>query len=606
MTPPHPTESVASETAFCEMPAASGNRRIFLNLLDEPEALEAYLADVRRRRDEHREQRRRAYWQSAITRLGEELEAARAEKDEVIAEELSEVLASFQEALSTAVPSAEPADPDEVHFPKAAEQDPETPTVLAADENSAQALAPPKHNGTHSNHASPAQFPTSIKHIPPPADEATKAELAAQCQDLRERIEAYLAVKGGELTHAFDARALFCEGQALALNPDTPSSGQQSLIDHLDDLASSKSEWGSGDPFCWRQQNFQIWNEQARLYQDCTEASRFLDWYLAHEMEVPENARIDILNAIAAAQQRLYRNPDGVAKRDDAVHELYRRVRATSQTTGFIRALNPSVYEAELLEWVASSKRLFQDVQAEVEENRARAEREVQKNEAIAAVVAWEEGLEGRTVTEDSIDADREILGSLLDACLIAGVSPTNIKVRTAILDTAPVLLEGLPKYAKFLEAVNTERAKRSLEAVEIAPPQEKVEDDDFSRMLRSLVSFTQKKTIVMLGGKSRPKVAEDLSELLQCNVAWHDSDSGDKFAKFSSKIRKADIVLLLKNFASHEIFYGSKDAMAVDGKHFVVLPSGYGVRQVVFQLSEYAAKNCAAKNSAGREKVAA
>ncbi len=240
---------------------------------------------------------------------------------------------------------------------------------------------------------------------------------------------------------------------------------------------------------------------------------------------------------------------------------------------------------------VAGSGRLFQEVQAEVEENRTRAERDALKNEAVTAVVAWEEALEGRTVTEDSIGADRETLCGLLDYCLTAGVSPTNIKIRTAILDTAPVLLEGLPKYAKFLEAVNTERAKRSLEAVEIAPPQEQVGDDDFSRMVRSLVDFTSKKTIVMLGGKSRPQVAEDLSELLQCDVAWHDSDSGDKFAKFTSKTKKADIVLLLKNFASHEMFYGSKNAMAADGKHFVVLPSGYGVRQVVFQLSEYASR---------------
>ena len=77
-------------------------------------------------------------------------------------------------------------------------------------------------------------------------------------------------------------------------------------------------------------------------------------------------------------------------------------------------------------------------------------------------------------MTEDSIDADKETLCDLLNGCLAAGVSPTNIKVRTAILDTAPVLLEGLPKYAKFLDAVNTERTKRSLEAVEIAPPQGK------------------------------------------------------------------------------------------------------------------------------------
>ena len=102
---------------------------------------------------------------------------------------------------------------------------------------------------------------------------------------------------------------------------------------------------------------------------------------------MPDNARVDILNAISAAQQRLYRNPDGLGKRDDAVHELYRRVRATSQTTGFIRALNPIVHEAELLELLAGSRRLFQEVQAEVEENRARVERDAQKNNSVAAVL---------------------------------------------------------------------------------------------------------------------------------------------------------------------------------------------------------------------------
>ena len=54
--------------------------------------------------------------------------------------------------------------------------------------------------------------------------------------------------------------------------------------------------------------------------------------------------------------------------------------------------------------------------------------------------------------------------------------------------------------------------------------------------------------------------------------------------------------MLLLKNFASHEIFCGSKDAMTADGKHFVVLPSGYGVRQAVLHLSEYAAREHTAR----------
>ena len=130
-------------------------------------------------------------------------------------------------------------------------------------------------------------------------------------------------------------------------------------------------------------------------------------------------------------------------------------------------------------------------------------------------------------------------------------------------------LLDVLLRYAKFLEAASPQPEV----------PETKVGDDQFRRLVCSVTEITQGKTIVMLGGKSRLQVAR------------YDSDTGDKFAKFASKTSKADIALLLKNFASHEIFYGSKDAMAADGKHFAVLPSGYRVRQVVFQPGEHAAR---------------
>ena len=174
------------------------------------------------------------------------------------------------------------------------------------------------------------------------------------------------------------------------------------------------------------------------------------------------------------------------------------------------------------------------------------------------------------------------------------------MKLRTAILDTAPVLLEGQPRYAKFLEAVMLEREKRSLAAVEVAPPEVEVRDEELGRLVETVAPFASGKKVVMLGGKSHPQVAQELRGLLECDVTWLDSDRGDKFSRFGSAVRKADVVLLLKNFASHEIFYGSKDAMAGGSKHFVVIPSGYSVKQVVYQLSEYVGK------VANRETVAA
>lgn len=563
------------------------------NLLASPDALETYLADVRRRREANREQRRHAYWQSAILRLREELAAAHADQDAEIATELQEVLDTFQSALATSASTGNNG--SEV----SSEQNGKT-TLLS------ECLPPLEQGQPHLNGAQPSANPPAAQNLvprlpkatstaPSPATEEVLAELALQCQNLREKIAAHLTAEDGDLAHALQSRALFCAGQALALDQNTPMNGKQKLVDPLDDLAASPLSWAGGDPFSLRHQNAQVWSSLSHLYEDCAAAGEALDWYRTHEAEVPDHLRVDVLNAVAAAQQRLYRNPDGTGKRDDALHEMYRRIRAVGENTGFLRALSPSVGEAELLEFVASSERLFQDVRAEVEERQARAEREASRDTAVVAVVAWEEALEGRAITVESVENDRQALCALLDACIAVGVSPTNIKVRAAILDTAPVLLEGLPKYGKFLEAVKAERTKRSLAAVEVAPPEVEAKDGDLERLIGSIAEFTRGKTLVMLGGKSRPKVVQELESLLECEIAWHDSDPGDKFAKFAARVRKADVVLLLKNFASHEIFYASKDAMAADGKHFVVLPSGYGVKQVAYQLSEYIAREIVA-----------
>ena len=66
------------------------------------------------------------------------------------------------------------------------------------------------------------------------------------------------------------------------------------------------------------------------------------------------------------------------------------------------------------------------------------------------------------------------------------------------------------------------------------------------------------------------------------------DSEGTDKGKKFDAVIRKSDIVLLLKNFISHDLFYHAKDLMCETGGHFIVLRSGYGTRQVVSQIAQY------------------
>ena len=544
-------------------------------LLDSPDALEAYLADVKRRREASREERRRAYWQDAVPRLEAELNAAEQEGSAEIAAELRAVLHSFREALTGTVRGAAAA--------------PEAPPTHAA-----APIAPAESPPLAVQPAPPKAAPPPDEPLSPQLAEEAQADLAARTEELEDRISAFFDTGGETLPDDFRARALLCEGQALIYDPHAPKQGRQPLGHLLDDLAQ-ETPWAGTYPLGGAMLGPQTWTRLAGLYDGCVIAAEAMDWYEQNEEHLTEAARIDMLNAVSAAQQRLYRRPESLIRRDDAVQELYRRVRAAGQKTAFIRALSPYADEEELTELAGRCAEVWTELQAEVAGAKAQAERQARKEAAVCAVTEWSEGREGRGLSADSLEADRAALCGLLDECLSAGVPSTNVKVRAAILDTAPVLLAGEAKYAKFLEAVQTERARRSLDAVAMEAPPPEVRDEDLDLLVHSVIEFTRGKKIVMLGGKSRPQVAQELQARLECDVSWLDSDSGDKFSKFASVIKKADMVLLLKNFASHEMFYASKDAMAEAGKHFIVLPSGYGVKQVLFQLGEYIARQKAA-----------
>ena len=131
------------------------------------------------------------------------------------------------------------------------------------------------------------------------------------------------------------------------------------------------------------------------------------------------------------------------------------------------------------------------------------------------------------------------------------------------------------------------------------APPEVDVRDEELGRLVETM-AFVSGKKVVMLGSESRPQVAQELGELLVCTVSCLDSDRSDKFNNFGPAVKKANVVLLLNNSASNKILCGGKEVMVGGSEHFVVIPSRYSVKQVVYQLSEYVAK------VANRETVAA
>ena len=139
-------------------------------------------------------------------------------------------------------------------------------------------------------------------------------------------------------------------------------------------------------------------------------------------------------------------------------------------------------------------------------------------------------------------------------------IPATNLKVRGALLEDAPRLLDGLPKYGKFLEAVQNERKRKGLDESPTPIGSEDLEDANLPKRqideYREMVAmFTQNMRVLILGGTPRPRVPDELKGLLNCaEVEWAESTKGDRASKFRAQINRSDIVIAAKNLASHEI----------------------------------------------------
>ena len=220
-----------------------------------------------------------------------------------------------------------------------------------------------------------------------------------------------------------------------------------------------------------------------------------------------------------------------------------------------------------------------------------REEKKAKKNAAIDAVVNWAEKREGRFITDSSEEMDREELFALLDDCLAAGVPPSDSKVRDAILDVAPVLLNDAPKYVKYFESVNKERVRRGLnETVEKVSENQIKEttDEELEQMKMRVLPHVTGKRILMIGGKARDYVAKEIESSLCCKCEWKDSERGDKASKYQTAINHADILLILKNWVSHEICEKGREWIEAKKGHCVKLTAGYGVKQIIYRLDEH------------------
>lgn len=339
------------------------------------------------------------------------------------------------------------------------------------------------------------------------------------------------------------------------------------------------------------------WAELASLYTAAADAQTAYEWYMEHKDALEGGTRWTLLNAIAAVQQRLFCVLEEFDSKDRLQTDLYLNLRAAADSEGYLTAMNPDMAWNERETIAAQLPSLLQNAQRAYVANIERKAKEARKSAAITSVLEWCAQRKTQALSKYTLDKQKLELAHLLDECLASGVPPTHLQVRSALLDIGPLLLENLAKYRKFLDAILTERKRKGLDAPDKdatetgeAGEEDEPADSQMESYRQYVSLFTEGQKVLILGGVPRQRVCEELEQQIACvEVKWPDSKKSDRAAKFQGDIKRADILIVVKNYASHEMTEKGREWTRAQGKPFILLPSGYGVNQIIHQLYNYA-----------------
>ncbi|HLJ55908.1 MAG TPA: hypothetical protein VKT77_12790 [Chthonomonadaceae bacterium] len=595
-----------------------------------------YLSQVALRREERRRERElREYWLEARQQVEAELALAREAADQAIATELCGVLAEFERLLSSAAgapqsapimvaqalaapvaqapPPAALAPPAKqtVAAPVAATQAPPAPAAVAKAAPVKPAAAPKPASAAPVKPPEPVQAPAPVAEAPPLTEEQ-RNELQQQFIEQIDAIESYLmeidaagyTTKTGAMDRAqcYRLRIAACRLNTIHARAFEDRLEKQILQaiwiarDKIDDARvrandrdnclAFEDQWG-GDSLML---DAEEWIDLRLRYERMIPAQEAWEWFENSRATAPQVVQVRVLNAIAAAQQALYKVLLAFHGRDRLQSELYAQLMDAARSTAYLTSLNSETPFDELVELADTIERTLRDAQRESEEFEARRIKDARKKAAIEAMERLFTGHADIGDDPAALAADRETLFPILDECLASGIPPTNVQIRNALVDNGPRLLEGEIKYARILEAVMAERERRGLVAKPVALPDPDSEEEPSDAVVdaeKEVVRLiTEGQRILILGGVKRQRVCDELMEILDCQeVVWIDSKKSDKAVKFQTEIKKSNILVLVKNYAGHDMSEKGKEWIKSVGGHFVFLPSGYGVNQIIHQL---------------------
>jgi hypothetical protein len=558
-----------------------------------------------------------AYWRFAFERVGVELAEAEAAHEEEVAAELRGVLAQFGALLQDATAQAllslagirervveqhqNTATVEEMTLPAVEAAPVETAVEQVTEGAPAYAVVAVQEEQVE---AAPATVSCRV------SDEAREERIAYCCAELTAAQERWNGInaegfrdKDGGLNRpaSFRMRALKCTLRALVVRARCEGIDMAGwpelcgLYDAIDVARRYANDTAACLPLDREDSEEDLaaedWEELAYRYEAAGAAQEAWEWYSVHEEGLSQVIGTELLNAIAGAQQALYLTLEGFGGRDRLQGDLYGQLMEAARRTGYLSALSPETRFERLESLAASLPGTLAKAQAEYLEVQERQAKEARKRTALDAFTEFAQNTLS-VARPDELGAYRAMLFPLLDACQTAGIPATNAQIRNTLLECGPTLLEGEGRYDRIREAIVAERKRRGLDAS--AQEAQEGEDEDPTPAALAIESgyaaaFMSGLKLLILGGVPRQRVCEELQEALGCaDVKWLESKKSDRPAKFQAEIKRAQVLVLVKNHAGHGMSEKGREWIKGVGGHYIMLPGGYGVSQIIHQIYRY------------------
>lgn len=320
------------------------------------------------------------------------------------------------------------------------------------------------------------------------------------------------------------------------------------------------------------------WNRLADLYDNLASADEALDWYDDNADSLAETEREELLESIASHQTRLWRHLQAFFPRQNDEHQitLFRDLCDIAQDEGmYLYSLQERCPDATLNERAEQMPILLEQFAMD----RQTREKREQVLEMIRTLVnAPDFGTE---------DNDAKALTEAVVQARALGCPASSKALRSLLEDWGSLLADSEEKSVQeVVREIQRERDRLATKSELEVPEEGRTLSETEQQELQSVREFVAGKRCLFIGGICREESRQKLErELGLAELIWPSTNGTESVYKFEADIQYTDITVILIRFM--RTGWGQARELAVQhNKHFVRLPAGYGLMQVVRQFS--------------------